>query len=552
MKLLGASITIVLAVGIGLALGFAVRRHGPGDSGLEEQSQSPLLLTTGKTSGSLKAQTRSRVDDSPLATKLEHDLSMSSGVVRWLYWLEALEKAEASDFPRLVLMAKGNPAITKLVADRWAELYPRDFFDRIVTASRTGDAYAWGDLAIVLFREWPKRDPEAAIGALNQVKDFGGRDSWRDLVAESIFENDVERGLRLMSEWHIENFGPRLTAVGKWAAADPLHAAEFTFANPAGFASREVMGEIGKEWAKSNPAAALEFAGSHRGELSSTLGGSVLAEWASRDLAQAADWLAKTEEPTRNRLSPQFVEAWGRKDASGALAWAESNLSGSSLAQGASAVLRGAAEKDIAGAAQIVAEMDSSAARSEAALAVAQKWFPQPMTETPVPPEALAWLKTLDPDSVRHVMDNLAWEWAETDPKSMAEFFSTASSDQAPSWTYGMLARTLARKDPAGALQWASRLPADQRFAAGGEAFGEWRKAQPEPAMSWLNDLPASDPRRRPFLETAIRNIAYDSQTPEQLASMSDAEQAIAREVIEEMKLPHDRRDRLLGVLKAR
>src|SRR5204863_211695 len=43
-------------------------------------------------------------DDSPLATKLERDLSMSSGVTRWLYWLEALEKAVPGDFPPLLAM----------------------------------------------------------------------------------------------------------------------------------------------------------------------------------------------------------------------------------------------------------------------------------------------------------------------------------------------------------------------------------------------------------------------------------------------------------------
>ena len=39
---------------------------------------------------------------------------MSSGVTRWLYWLEAMEKASASDFPRLFRLAEGNAATSGL------------------------------------------------------------------------------------------------------------------------------------------------------------------------------------------------------------------------------------------------------------------------------------------------------------------------------------------------------------------------------------------------------------------------------------------------------
>ena len=75
-------------------------------------------------------------DDSPLATRLEKDLALSSGVTRWLYWLEALEKAAPSDFPRLDRLARGNPAVLRLVAERWAEFAPRHLFDTLVAASK--------------------------------------------------------------------------------------------------------------------------------------------------------------------------------------------------------------------------------------------------------------------------------------------------------------------------------------------------------------------------------------------------------------------------------
>ena len=113
-------------------------------------------------------------------------------------------------------------------------------------------------------------------------------------------EKNPERGLQLMSEWNVENHGPRMTGVKKWAAANPRHAAEFAMANPAGHASRMVMETVGVEWARTAPAAALEFAAGKRGELGSILAGSVLKAWTDRNLTEATDWLSKTDAATRN------------------------------------------------------------------------------------------------------------------------------------------------------------------------------------------------------------------------------------------------------------
>jgi len=147
-----------------------------------------------------------RNDDSPLATKLERDLSMSSGVTRWLYWLEALEKAAPADFPRLARLAQSNSIAMRFVAARWVEVDPRHMFDTLVAASNSGGGFPSDELATVLFQEWPKRDPEAVIAALNGAGDFGARGRWRRDVALAFVEQEVERGLRLMSEWHIENW----------------------------------------------------------------------------------------------------------------------------------------------------------------------------------------------------------------------------------------------------------------------------------------------------------------------------------------------------------
>lgn len=350
-----------------------------------------------------------------------------------------------------------------------------------------------------------------------------------------------------MSEWHIENVGPRMTAVAKWAAADPRHAAEFTLEHPAGYASRLTMETIGKAWARTDPGGALGFAATKPGELGSALATTVLKEWAGRNLSEAADWLAGADARTRSRLSSAFVEAWAKQDAANALAWCEWNLAGSSLAQAVGGVVKG-----VAAAADLVAAMYPSPARAEAASAVAQAWFPESFSGKTVVPETIAWLSGLDRDSVKRVLERHGWQWSNSDPKSMAAFLESPAGQQVPAHVVSTLAQNMARKNPSEALEWASRLPEERGLQAGSDAFSEWRLSQPEMAMKWLNDLLSTDARRQPFFKSAIQSLAYDPQAAEQLAAMPPADRATARSVIEAMSLPEDRRAKLLDVLRQR
>jgi hypothetical protein len=501
MKLIFNSLLIIVAASLGLAVGFAFR----GKPKLSPSSPATPPLSETSKAAAWKVNTQTNVaslDESPLTTKLERDLSMSSGVTRWLYWLDALEKAMPQDFPQLARLAQGNPTALQFVAARWAEVAPLHMFETIVAASKNGAGLPVNELASVLFREWTKRDPDAVIAALSGAQEFDNqwRGNWRRTVASYVFENDVERGLLLMARWRIENFGPDMKAVSKWAAADPLHAAEFTFRNPVGYAARMMIETVGKEWAKTDPAGALTFAMTKQGDLGSALAQSVVKEWAGRKLQDAADWLAAADARTRNRLSSPFVEMWARQDAAGALEWCAMNLSGSTLAEAAGSVLKGAAEKDLAGARAVVVAMNPSPARAEAAAAVAEKSLPHSVMAKGVPPETTAWMAGLDPQSLKRALDEVYWDWMQADSKSLAEFLKSCSTAQLPSRFYDNLAPRLARKNPLDALQWAAELRPEHALSAGSEAFAEWRRAQPEAAMKWLEALPSSDSRRAKLL----------------------------------------------------
>jgi hypothetical protein len=479
---------------------------------------------------------------------LARNLAATTGVTKWLCWWDAIEKAKPEDFPALARLANGNAIATRLAAQRWVETAPKHFFQTLVAASRTGNSFPW-ELENVLLNEWTKNDPEAAIAAMKEAGDFPNLGSWQHQVAEQVIEKDVERGLQLMSAWHIENYGPRLIAVPAWAQANPQHAADFAIANPAGYATSEIMGEIGKVWSKSDPVAAMNYALGTHGQLGTTLGISVLQNWAARDLNSASEWLASADPSARNKYSPAFVEAWAKQEAPDALAWCEANLSGSSLANSVGAVFKGAAAKDITSAADLVSGMQPSPARSEAAAAVAERWFPEFGSSTPVSPETLAWLKSLDPDSRNRVVSQLSWKWAESDPKSMADYLLSSDASTLPSHVYSTLAQNMARKNPVDALSWANQLPNGLGPAAGSGAFGEWGRSQPDQAMAWFNDLPANDPRRQPFFDSLIQRLAWDPGAINQLSQVAAIDPSSARKAIEGMSLPDDRRSALLSAI---
>jgi hypothetical protein len=488
-----------------------------------------------------------------LATRLGQDLAISKGVKTWLLWLEGMEKAGPADFPRLARLAQRNPAALRFVAARWVELAPRHLYDTLVAAVTGGDsAFPVNELARTLFDQWPKKDPDAAIAAVNEPGNLGLRQLWHQQVADTVIRTDAERGLRLMAEWHIENYGPSMAAINKWASADPQHAAEFTLRNGLGHAAVYAMEGIGKEWAKTDPGAALAVGAANPGYLGNALQTAALKQWSARDLDAAGGWLAQADAHTLNHLSPALMETWAQKDATAALNWCQENLTGSSLAQSVSGVVKGVAEKDVARAADLVAQMDAGPARAEAAATVADQWMPGLSSDKPVSPQMISWLSGLDAESCRRALTRMQWSWATTDAKSMAAFVAQAGIDRIPDYTDTVVARQLVRKTPVQALEWAAALPDGRAVSAGATAFAEWRDSQPDTAMNWFNDLPANDARRDPFFRKAIETLAWHPQATEQLAAMTDADRASALNIIKSLEMPEDRRARLLNGLASK
>src|SRR3954470_14545290 len=106
-------ILFVIAAGLGLAAGLATRTIKASRSSAAQAS-----IDSASSPIEFQHSAGAALQDQSVAARLGRSLALSSGVVRWLCWLDAIEKAQRSDFPRLFQLAAGNAASKKLVLDR--------------------------------------------------------------------------------------------------------------------------------------------------------------------------------------------------------------------------------------------------------------------------------------------------------------------------------------------------------------------------------------------------------------------------------------------------
>ena len=177
VRLLG---TLAVAAALGLAFGSAMRKYRANAAPAQAESHlaSPAAagLARGDSRGSLTGATERRAD---LAAELSKNLSLSTGVTRWLYWIEAIESAELADLPRLAQLANGDARATKLLGDCWIERDPRHLFDTIIAAPAARLNIPGEDLMRQLLDQWPGKDPQAVVAAVNEAGDAAILKDWR-------------------------------------------------------------------------------------------------------------------------------------------------------------------------------------------------------------------------------------------------------------------------------------------------------------------------------------------------------------------------------------
>lgn len=190
------------------------------------------------------------------------------------------------------------------------------------------------------------------------------------------------------------------TIMRSWASVDPVNAAAFYDENPNQFSTfggrRGPMGEggasvIAREWAKSDPTAALAWAQSLDGNESSDAVVTVISQMAMSDPEQAAKEAAKLDEQYAARAYGEIAEQWAKTDMAATEAWINT-LSGEAKERAMASALGSLASQDPVEAASRVSSISDEDSRDRAIRDVASTWSRED------PKAAATWLVEQDAD----------------------------------------------------------------------------------------------------------------------------------------------------------
>jgi hypothetical protein len=542
----------------GAGIGWILRGTPSRDVG-HRNGASALTAAAGdksKTAGSNKGLSGAPSEADDL---LGSELARCTGAMRWLFLLGAAEKAAPADMPGLLRAAKGDSAATRMLAVHWAEIGPKHMLETLfaertkrLTAGKFGaDRAEIRDLLDVLFEEWPKRDPEGAIAALNGAAYLLGGEGLRQSVVNTVMKTDTERALKLMKEWSVNNYIPNMAALTKWAEQNPLAAAKSVMENTSSYACTEALDQIGKVWAATDPAGALAYADELRGLPGSRLASATVREWAKRDLNGVISCVtSQTDSLTKTRLALPLMEAWARSDPQAALQWTQENLKGEARAASAASIVRTMAEKDIQSASAFIGGLEPGGVKNRAVSELINTWLSKERKDDVAP--ALAWIASLpEADARSQAWQYSAWRLFYSNPDETIAFLGTEAGQKTPQQIFDNGARYLAKKNPESAMQWAAALPADRASGARQTVLETWLSSRPGAATEWVRTLPAGTERDESIRLTVstLSNQSLD-QTKEWLGTLPAADRNTARAAIGSLPISPEKREALSAGLK--
>jgi hypothetical protein len=531
-----STIQTVLACLVALAL-------GAGAAVWHSQSQDPAPTTTAV------AEVPSEPAPRPLDPALVTAVKSEVGAKRWLRLVAASEQATAAEMPSLIRLAGKDSAAIRMIAARWAELDSRHMFkclyaEMLLPENAPNALPSRWVMQEALFEVWAKKDPAAVMKVLAEVPTFSGIESLRMNVVNAFMKSDPEKGIAAMVEWKITNYYPDMKKLAAWAEKEPKAAADAVQKLGAEHITNEALRQVGKAWAATNPQEALEHAATLRPSARASLAGEVIKVWAERDLASAIEFATSQGNAAyRGALGQALVSTWGKTDPVAAMEWTQENLRGPARNEAIASLIRSATDKDVNNAAQLVAGMEPGPAQTRAASSMFETWFGKKDQRS----AALNWLTSLpDEDMRRAAFDRVQWNWSYQDPDGVRDFLSGPHGKLAPPNMVSQVARNQAAKNPETAMDWASKLPAEQATIARASVLERWIAIRPEGAQDFARKLPAGAERDN-AVRTITQNLAY--QSPERAAawyqSLPAADQKSAKTFLDQIGLATEQRAKL-------
>jgi len=197
----------------------------------------------------------------------------------------------------------------------------------------------------------------------------------------------------------------------------------------------------------------------------------------------------------RDAYLGEALRAWGEADGETASRWVQSHLAGEALSDALYYVADGWAEAEPAKAAAWFHENTSGSIRDDALWESIEAWGRKDISA------AVVWVKSLDEQLKWIAMDGLASGWASIDsPAAAAAGLQMLDEDYGHDFVI-TATNHWADSDPRSAAEWASGLEnARLRANVSGELGKVWSQHDPKAAAAWLTTV-ADERSRRAALE---------------------------------------------------
>lgn len=417
------------------------------------------------------------------------DTLPAAGLARRAALLKKLEHPRAADIQRLMESGEVHGSAVYDLARLWARQDPAGMWRWF---SEDGNKrLSAADVGNVIFPEWFRADPDAAVAAFRGAKYYDFRSSAaRGLLSHLLGADDALRQklLPLLDE---------LTATGagldQGLGKEPEYATKL-LSLPASAARDTLLAQTAHAWLQRDWKGATAWAAT----LTEPVKSKIMAEFVSTALnpnvpfsfypdneagstkdaaclTWAREWFT-TEAPgeLRRKLGPDYMRALADTDAGAALAWAQENLSARPLANAVIEILQHQA--DPAKARAVVEQLPPGGVKQRAAFAAAG--FPGA--------ESVQWLMgQVKPDAWD--WGQVGAQWAFADAAAFRNFIAAQDSAALPKALVAAGIGNLVRKDAPGTLTWATAFP---QTGWASDALRGWSREDPAASATWLKGHP--------------------------------------------------------------
>ena len=355
-----------------------------------------------------------------------------------------------------IMKESGQTARMQSLLDLYASLDPSEF----AAEAAKLDELPWNERMVagfLLFSRWAEVDPQAALAYTSEM----GR----------------------------EGFMVKGTVLQSWASTDPQAAAKYFEENPRDFGMMGGFGgrgggaasQIAMEWAKQDPAGALEWAQGLEGRNASSAIGGVFRQVAQDDPAGAAALAAGLGDDERAGAYQSIAREWAQQDWGATEAWINglpSDERDGAMAQ----AIRGLASEDPALASTKVSSLPDGEAKSDAIRSISERWAREDAAS------AAEWLVSQETDNVGRSMREVMGNWVGQDQAAALAFVNSqpegAMRDSAAA-SYIMSNRG---GDTQEALQMAETISDEgSRQMAIGVTAMRWMQDDKEAALEYVN-----------------------------------------------------------------